>query len=184
MQRPGVCYNSTMTDKDFTKNFLSYVKKGDTILDVGAGMGIYSQMFVDKGALVTAVDIKVPEDLGGSIVCKKMSVEEYVAREQGVRFDMVFMRNILQFLDKQWTFETLFPWLEEHLNKNGMIGIETFYREPEPAFPIRSVYTTHELVEQFVTWQDLYLEQYEYTAPDMRGISRRFFISDVIVRRG
>lgn len=172
-------------NENFTKNYLSYIKSGDKVLDLGAGVGTYSRMFADKGAIVNAVDIKVPEDLGESIVPKKMKVEDFVDLNEEAQYGLVFMRNILQFLDKRWVFEILFPWLEEHLKKRGVIGIETFYSEPEPPFehPLRSLYIAPELASYFLSWQELYNEQYEHRGPDMSGNMRKFFLTDMIVRK-
>ena len=153
-----------MTPKDFTSIFLNHIKPGHKVLDLGAGSGDFSQMFADKGAIVTAVDSKIPVDLGESIIPKKMKIEEFIAHENDERYDLIFLRNILQFLDKQWVFDVLLPWFQGHLNTGGIIGIETFYQEPEPAFdhPMRSLYSAPELSGHFLSWQEIHLQQYDH----------------------
>lgn len=174
-----------MINRDFNEIFLSYLKTGHKVLDLGAGAGDFSQAFADKGASVTAVDPRLREDLGESVIRKKMKVEEFIAQAQKDLYDLVFMRNILQFLDKQWVFDILLPWLQEHVNRDGVIGIETFYQEPEPAFdhPMDSLYSAQELIEHFLAWQEIYLEQYGHIGHDMKGRLRHFFIVDLIVQK-
>ena len=171
--------------EEFTSEFISLIRPGSRILDMGAGIGTFSQMFADKGALVTAVDIKIREGLDENIASKKLKVEEFVMHNSNDIYDVAFMRNILQFLDKEWVFEILFPWLDEHLTRGGVVGIETFYKEPMPPFDhaLRSLYTIRELAEHFLLWQELYSEQYEEYGPDMSGNFRQFFLSDLIVRK-
>ena len=114
-----------------------------------------------------------------------MKVEAFIAHENDERYDLIFLRNILQFLDKQWVFDVLFPWFQGHLNTGGIIGIETFYQEPEPPFghPMRSLYSAQELSGHFLSWQEIYLEQYDHSGPDLSGITRHFYTSDILVKK-
>ena len=83
-----------------------------------------------------------------------------------------------------------FPWIDKHLAKGGIIGIETFYQEPEPAFvhPIPSLWTLNELTSFLMTEtklyaKELYARQYENIGFDMNGQTRKFFISSLIAQK-
>lgn len=82
-------------------------------------------------------------------------------------------------------FEILFPWLEEHVKNNGIVGIETFYQDPKPPFDhaMRSLYTIKELTQHFVSWQELYAKEFDQDNLDLRGTLRHFYYSDLIVKK-
>ena len=169
---------------EFTKKFLDLVWPSQTILDLGAGIGTYSEMFADRDALVTAVDKHIPNQIGDNITCVRMTAEKFITQDEHI-YDGAFFRNIMQFFDKTWTFEHLFPWLGNHLKPGGVIAIETFYQEPNPPFdhPLASLYTMQELQQYFGSWQEIYARHYEHKGSDMSGRNRQFYISDLIIRR-
>lgn len=173
-----------MPKSKFVNIFIENIEPGHKVLDLGAGSGEYSQMFAEKGAQVTAVDSKLPDFLDNSIISHKMSIEDFISEDDS-QYDLVFMRNLIQFLDKQWVFESLFPWIEKHLNKDGIIGIATFYKDPVPPFDhsMRSLYTLDELSQHFLKWQEIFKEQREHDGPDLSGKTRHFFINDLIVKK-
>ena len=173
-----------MLKDEFTKIFISFIKPGHRVLDLGANQGEYSQIFIDNGAKVTAVDYNLPDLLGKDIIVKKMKVEEFINQDSD-KYDMVFMSNILQFLEKQWVVEILVPWLDKHMTTDAVIGMRTFYQEPEPPFdhPMISLYTIGDLTHYFMSWQELYAKQYDHYGPDMKGNTRHFFISDMIIKK-
>src|SRR3989344_8431123 len=172
-----------MASEDFTKVFLEQIQPGDAILDLGAGTGAFSQTFMEHGAVVTAVDVRMPDGLGDAIVSKKMSVQDFVAKAMDEQYEAFFLRNIIQFLDKQWVFETLLPWLTSHVRTGGHIAIQTFYAEPVPPFDrqMTSLFVIEELAAAFPTWPELYRASGEHEGPDMAGNIRRFFTASLIV---
>ncbi len=174
-----------MSNLDFTNTFLDYLKPGHHVLDLGAGEGKFAQMFVERGASVTAVDIKLPALPDTSITTKRMRIEEFVGTSGVDHYNLIFTRNILQFLDKSWVFETLWPWMDEHVTEQGIIGIETFYQDPKPPFghPVRSLYTLKELTAYFMTWTELYAREYSHLGLDMNGQTRKFFVSGLITKK-
>lgn len=174
-----------MSNQDFTKTFLSGIKPGQRVLDLGAGGGDFVRMFVDRGARVTAVDPRIPEIQDVMINSKRMEIEEFCAAENPDRYDLIFARNVIQFLDKNWTLENLFPWMEEHTSQQGIIAIETFYKDPEPPFdhPMRALYTLGELMNYFMPWKDIHAREYSHQGLDMNGQARKFFVSSLIVQR-
>lgn len=174
-----------MPKQDFINIIFQHIQPGSTILDLGSGEGKFARMFAKRGAIVTAVDAKFRPQNEESITFQTASVEEFIAKIGTQQYDLVFMRNILQFLDKNWVFETLFPWLENHVKANGIVGIETFYQDPNPPFDhtMHSFYTTKELTEHLLTWQEMYENEFDEDNFDFAGTLRHFFISDLIVKK-
>ncbi|MBI5466743.1 MAG: class I SAM-dependent methyltransferase [Candidatus Kerfeldbacteria bacterium] len=169
---------------DFSKTVLSRIQPGDHVLDLGAGQGSFALMFVEHGAHVTAVDPRLPADLGEHVTAQPVTAEVFCAAPNANRYDCVFARNVIQFLDKAWVQETLFPWFANHLVPGGTVAISTFYQNPVPPFdrPMRSLYTLDELTAPFVTWTEILSRHYEHRGPDMSGQLRTFYTTDLIVR--
>ena len=82
-------------------------------------------------------------------------------------------------------FETLFPWIDEHIVQQGIVAIETFYQNPNPPFkrPVNSLYTLKELNSYFMAWKELYAKEYDHHGLDMNGQTRKFFINDLIIQK-
>jgi 2-polyprenyl-3-methyl-5-hydroxy-6-metoxy-1,4-benzoquinol methylase len=174
-----------MNNQDFTKTFLNHIQPGHHVLDLGAGDGKFAQMFVERGAKVTAVDTRPMNINDAMIVPKQMTIEYFCATENKEHFDLIFVRNAIQFLDKNWTLETFLPWMEERCSDKGIIVIETFYQDPEPPFdhPMRSLYTLKELTGFFMSWNELFAREYDHVGLDLSGNTRKFFITSLIVQK-
>jgi 2-polyprenyl-3-methyl-5-hydroxy-6-metoxy-1,4-benzoquinol methylase len=175
---------------NFTNTFLDCIKPGNKVLDIGAGDGKFAQMFLDRGAIVTAADTKPPTFQDPALIVKKMKIEDFCANEDGEQYDLVFARNVIQFLDKSWVCETLFPWLDKHLAKDGIVAIETFYQDPEPAFTRRmpSLWTLAELTSFLMTEtglyaKEIYAKQFDHIGFDMNGLMRKFFVTSLITQK-
>ena len=89
-----------MNTHDFTKTFLSHLKLGQHVLDLGAGDGKFAQIFVERGAAVTAVDTRPMNINDAMIVPKQMTIEDFCATKSAEKYDLMFARNAIQFLDK------------------------------------------------------------------------------------
>ncbi|MFA6304370.1 MAG: class I SAM-dependent methyltransferase [Patescibacteria group bacterium] len=170
--------------QQFIKEVLKYANKGK-ILDLGAGVGKQAEKFLATGASVTAVDKKKPKKQNQKIIWKKSRMEEFIFSSDFTDvYDVIFMQNIIQFLDKKWTLATLMPVLQRHLSKNGIIAIRTFYKNPIPPFnraPL-SLYKINTLLFLFKGWKVLFARQFKYDGPGLDGIKRRFYLSDLIVK--
>jgi 2-polyprenyl-3-methyl-5-hydroxy-6-metoxy-1,4-benzoquinol methylase len=174
-----------MSNNDFIKTFIDHIQPGQYVLDLGAGDGMFARMFVERGAKVTAVDTRPMKLNDTMIVTKQMTIENFCATENVEKYDLMFARNAIQFLDKNLVFETLLPWMEEHISSNGIIAFETFYRDPEPPFdhPMRSLYTLKELTGHFMLWNELFAREYDHVGLDMSGNTRKFFAASLIVQK-
>lgn len=172
-------------NQDFTKTFLDLLKPNQRVLDLGAGDGKFARMFVERGAAVTAVDIRIPKQGEEMFKAVRMRIEDFCSTPSTEKYNTVFLRNIIQFLDKSWVFEILFPWIDEHSADSAVIAIETFYQDPVPPFdhPMRSLYSLEELTLHYMAWVEHYTRQYSHIGLDMNGQTRKFFVSSLIVQK-
>lgn len=166
--------------------FLSLIKKGDDVLDLGAGDGKYSVLIAKKGTHIFAVDKQTPiKDIAG-VTWKTMSIEDWLkALKPRDKFDAILGKNILQFFEAYFVMKELFPKLSAHLNPGGIIALETFYRAPEPPFgkPHRSYWTDKDLRKIFPKWTIVFKESVEEWGRDMEGKKRIFFLTRFILKK-
>jgi 2-polyprenyl-3-methyl-5-hydroxy-6-metoxy-1,4-benzoquinol methylase len=173
-----------MNMKNFTDHVLDAIHPGDSVLDIGGGDGKFAKMFVERGARVTIVDPKATASTLEQSIVETKTIEAFCSEARSEKYDAIFLRHVIQFLDRTWVFETLFSWMREHLTAHGIIAVKTFYQNPEPPFrrPVTSTYTLTELQQQFPTWTELVGRQYAHQGSDMHGQMRKFFTVDVIAR--
>jgi len=164
---------------------LDRVEPDCKVLDLGSGDGEFAQMFLERGAIVTAVDINPPKFKDSNLIIEKMKIEDFCASNKIDKYDLIFARNIIQFLDKSWVLETLFPWIENHLTPDGLVAIKTFFQESEPPLTNRtkSLYERKELLSCFMAWKELYSEEVSRFDFDMDGQAHKFFISSLIAQK-
>jgi len=170
---------------NFTSAFIALLQPGWTVLDIGAGEGKFTQMFLERGMKVVAVDPKTSLQSTDTLTVKQMTIEEFCASDDVTHYDAIFSRNAVQFMPKSWVTSTLVPWMTSHLSTSGVLALKTFFQPPEPPFarPIPSLYTLAELQAYFPEWESVMAEQYEHDGLDMNGVSRKFFSTDLIVRK-
>lgn len=170
----------------FSDQVLVFIQPGFKVLDLGAGKGWFSRKCLEKQAIVTAVDRSAPENLSPGIDWHTMDVKEFVERlpEKEV-FDIIYSRNLIQFLDSDWVEKKLIPTLIEHLRPAGIIAIQTFYQDPEPPFEskVPSIYTVDDLRTMLAPLQILQAKGFSDNAPDMAGIPRTFFLTNIIAKK-
>lgn len=168
----------------FISEVLKFVKPEDRVLDLGAGLGHQAERFARAGALVTAIDKRVDSELN-NVTWHKISVEDFIADNNSQKYKIIFSQNLLQFLDKEWVYGKLLPWLKDHLEPGGIISIKTFYQEPKPAFvrPCPSLYSAEDLLNKFADFQVILQGQKEIVGFDMNKVRRNFFITSLIIQK-
>lgn len=165
--------------------FTNSLPPHSTVVDLGAGEGKYAQILSSNGHQVIAVD-KNPQPLVEGIEQIHSSVEDWITNlSPDSRADGFLLKNVIQFIDKDFVFDTLIPKLIHHLNPNGIIGIETFTQPPIPPFEIthRSHYDITELRPLFQGWEMLMSDNIENDGKDMNGNIRHFFITRLVARK-
>lgn len=170
----------------FSDTVLEYIHPGYKILDLGAGNGWFARKCLEHQAVVTAVDRQDAKEQHPDIDWRQMDVKEFLERlPEKEKYQVIFSRNLIQFLDSDWVREKLLPTLAEHLQPGGVIAIQTFYRDPEPAFesPLSSLYTANELRSLLQPMQILHEREHSEASPDMKGIPRKFFLTNIIAKK-
>lgn len=172
---------------NFFGPFLARIAPGNYVLDLGAGQGTQAQWMARRGACVTAVDKKLPPGELAGVEWIQSSIEDWFARLSAeARFDAILAKNVFQFLNRDWVLRQLLPDLVSRLKPGGIMGVETFYQPPEPAFEWlaeSSHYTLVDLSSFFFNWKVLSKQQQPVKMRGIDGKKRKFFLTDLIVQR-
>lgn len=170
----------------FAEKTLHFVQPESKVLDLGSGNGWFAREVIDLGGIVTAVDKNRPPEIPRGVTWFHQDVHEYLTQLQSSEtFNLIFSRNLIQFLDREWVQKTFFPKLISHLAPSGIIAIQTFYQNPEPPFerPLKSTYTEADLQAMLGPLNILHHRQFSNDAPDMKGVPRTFFITNCIAQK-
>ncbi len=170
----------------FSQKTLQYIQPGSKVLDLGAGDGWFSQQALEQDALVTAVDAKAPKEQLQGIDWHVVKVQDFINKLQSQdQFNIIFSRNLIQFLDSNYVLEKLLPALTEHLQSEGILAIQTFYQDPEPPFEnkVSSLFTPLDIKGALSSFHVLSEKQFEDDSVDMKGIPRKFFITNIILQK-
>lgn len=167
---------------------LLLIKGVKTVLDLGSGRGRAANFFAKNGCGVTAVDLKDNVEFNNpSVDWRFVKVEDFIGlpENHNKKWDLIFSQNLLQFLNKEWVYAKLLPWMKDHLEAGGIIAIKTFYQEPEPAFSrsCLSLYGAEDLLSKFADFQIILQGQKEIVNFDMNKVSRNFFITNLIIQK-
>ena len=98
--------------------------KNKKVLDIGCGLGIFTEFFLKMGAQVTALDVSKSVILANKtrnpkakFVCQ--NAEEIELRE---RFDLIFAKDLIEHLKNDQKF---IQNLNKYLNQDGIILLNT-----------------------------------------------------------
>ncbi len=169
---------------DFFEEFITYLKPEQRVLDLGAGKGEQALRMAELGCQVVAVDRNPGTLTHPNITWRIQTIGDWVQNSGDAKFDAVLMKNVLQFITRDWVTTTLFPTLMPLLNPGAVIGIETFYQPPEPPFAISSCWTADELVTLLNNFcAILQKQQTEKIGPDLRGTTRHFYLTQILAQK-
>jgi 2-polyprenyl-3-methyl-5-hydroxy-6-metoxy-1,4-benzoquinol methylase len=173
--------------------FFRTIRPFTHVLDIGAGDGRFARIFRRCGAITHAVDKqprtvppeKFPWVLGRiEWIYGRIEAESTlrVIRQHGP-FHVVFMSNILHFLERRWVQTTLMPTIIPLLTIGGTVAIQTISQEPQRPLqdPIASLWSVEDLCESLTGLKILSAKTAVKKDPlDPKGT---FHLSRVIARR-
>ena len=162
--------------------FIHHLRPNSTVVDLGSGPGQYSKKLLDHGHQVIAVDKKIVLDTPG-IDFRHQTIQDFITNlPPDFKADGWLLKNVIQFIDKEYILNTLIPTLKAHTNPNGVIAIETFFKDPEPAFdrPFTSYFYLYELTPLFSDWNTLYKQEEMDEHSDMNGTIRNFAVTTLV----
>lgn len=98
--------------------------EGNTVLDVGAGGGIWTKFWLDEGAEVTALDMRSPILEGNKIWNPRAEFVEGDATtvNLGRKFDIIFAKDLIEHIPND---EAFLQNMAEHLKEEGYLIITT-----------------------------------------------------------
>ncbi|HLB66620.1 MAG TPA: class I SAM-dependent methyltransferase [Candidatus Saccharimonadales bacterium] len=167
---------------DFLTQFFSLIKPNQNVLDLGAGSGKHALAMAERGCRVWAVDKKEGNVKHDLITWQISSIQDWIKKSSALKFDVVLMNNLIQFLSKEFVKEELIPVLVKRTLDSSVIGIRTFFKPPAPPFDsVLSYWTISELQDLFPDWQCMYKNEVSETKPDMLGESRLFHLTSIIL---
>lgn len=137
----------------FEYTFARQIQPGTRGIDLGAGDGELPARLAESYDMV-AVDKRAPDYHHDRLIWRQMSVEDWAIEPDGEPFDFILSRNLVQFLDKPFVFETLLPAIKRRVKPDGVIAIKTFSANPEPALGIAfpTFFRVEEIAAHFDGW--------------------------------
>ncbi len=159
----------------FKKRVLSLVEPSSRVLDLGAGNCTFARAAEAYGAIVAAVDQRVPAQPSSNFL--HLTIEEW-ALLRPETYDLICSFNLIQFLEKSWVLTTLLPRCIAQLAPNGRLVIQTFTSPPSPAFDIVSAYTVEDFLRLGLRVE--HINSYTETSEGLDGTIRTFHLCDFI----
>lgn len=170
----------------FQDLFLESLPANGLVVDLGSGIGKYATQMAEHGHQVIAVDQKpYPVEYPG-VKFVTSSIQDWLNNlSADFKASAYLLRNVIQFMDKDYVTQTLFQQVASHLQTGGVIGIVTFTKQPEPAFdpPHKHHYNASEILDAFNGWDVVLAEEVEEDKPDMGGTQRHFYLTRLILRK-
>lgn len=168
-----LCYKiMNAIDDPFLREVFKHTVAGMSVLDVGAGALTSARAFQKAGYVVTAIDIRKPLNIPGTI---RFLEKDFIKWDSDQKYDVVFMRNSAQFMSKEKLFEKIL------MMEPKVVVIKTFYGPPIPDFEGKSSMTYYD-IEDFSLpgYTTKLLTKGEYDGTDMKGTPRRFRVIEYI----
>ena len=167
-------------------SFLQLLPQSGLVVDLGAGEGKYAKILAEAGHRVIAVDKKPPQDMPTGVEYETATIQDWEANlPADFRADGYLLKNIVQFLPRDWIAGTLLPFLKDRTSSHGVIAIETFTKAPNPPFdkPHTSYYNLADLMSVFRDWKIELAEEVQEQARDMAGTPRQFHVTRLIAAK-
>ena len=155
------------------------------VVDLGAGDGRWSRVLQAAGHKVIAVDKQTkPTDV--IVDWQVSSAQNWVTDlKNNFRADGWLIKNLLQFIEKDYVLQELLPKIANHTPAEGVVAIETFYQPPNPPFakPHKYYYSLSDLEAIFGGWKLILAEEVVELGPDLSGHPREFCLTRLVVKK-
>ncbi len=99
-----------------------YLKKNQTILDVGAGEGAFSKRLYDNGFNVEALDIEEEKWKAKEIPFRKLDINKPLPQSINKKYDSVVCMEVAEHIENAWN---LFREVNEIVEDNGYFFFST-----------------------------------------------------------
>jgi len=165
-----------MLKSPFLNAFVEALPQKGFVYDMGAGSMRVSQLLIDEGLNVVAIDKKELPKTETPVPYRQDWIQsfDYTQTANGFLF-----KNSLQFVNKQIVFEKILP----SILPGTVVAIETFTANPEPDFktPVTSLYEQADFsLPEFVC---LFANTFEIVKPGLDGVERKFSMLQIILKR-
>ncbi len=176
-----------MIHSQFTETFLNNIPGEGTIFDLGAGDLRWTKIIAEKhsGQKIIAVDKKIPGDVPSDI----SFIEDDIREAQLEKAGAFFLRNVIQFIPKSEAVELL-EKISSLTENGGIVGVETFFRDPVPSF---GKPTTCYEIDDFRSFFDpenpeapfrlIYSNKESKLTKGLDGTEREFFTIQIVLKK-
>ena len=165
----------------------SYLVKGAHVLDLGAGTGEYSEYLAALGMKVSAVDL-LPRNkrLSKRIQWSQTDIRKWLVSSRET-FDAALLRNVIQYYSSIEVVDGILQPLERLIKPQGLIAVQTFHEPPEPNFSKEFNFASYWHVQSFQEalpcCKSVFAQEFAEISHDRARTPRRFFITQVILRK-
>ncbi len=115
-------YADTGMHQQIIKLVKKYIKKGSTVLDVGAGEGAFSARLFDEGYQVTALDIDEKKWKATQVEFKNLDINKPLPQSIDKVFDAVVCLEVIEHIENPWN---LFREIYQMSNDDATLVLST-----------------------------------------------------------
>jgi len=170
------------------ERLLDNIPASSSILDLGAGdlRLAESILKVKENVTIYGVDTRIPQSLPKGVHFYQADIIDIVRGNTAISFpilfDVIILRNIIQFFDKNFVINELFPWIKDNASVGARVILETFTKRPTPGFPDGIIVSTYSLNDFRQLGENLFIDVGEEEVEDLNGEIRTFAFLDAIYK--
>ena len=172
---------------DVSDYLLALLPPKSRLLDLGAGpKALQSVRFAAAGHRVVAIDQNPAQIDIVNFDWRTADIGDWLQRAAGNElFDAVLARNSLQFNAADRVTKIIAPCIDSVLKPGGLVAMQSFFQPPDPPFApdrIMSYWKAEKLVDLFQGYDIISARDVVTNRPDMRGVMRRFSLSEALLK--
>ena len=171
--------------KAFDQQFYAVLAFVSRVLDVGAGQGDQAAELADLGHIVVAIERRPVSFAHQNVEWHRAKIEDWIVTQPDGMFDAILLRHTIQFMAPAHVCDELVPHLKRLVRPGGIVAIETFTKQPEPAFESdHPSYWHHAGLEALFKEYIVDLsDDVEETYIGMDGVERHWYLTRFIARK-